>query len=118
VLTSPDVTDGGSFDKNGLTLPLPPKDTNHLSERPLISVSDRRALERLVSRTVPQDELLTVIETIVSNIKAANIVKELKGNDAQTLADIMDEVCYYIIPSLKNLLVELRSDLLFLVVRR
>ena len=71
----------------------------------------------MVSRAVPQDELLSVIETIVSNVKAATIVRELKGDDPQTFADIMDEVCYYIIPSLKKLLVELRSDL-FLVVRR
>lgn len=52
----------------------------------------------MVSRAIPQDELPYVIETIVSNIKAADIVEELHGDDAQTFADMMDEVFHHTIP--------------------
>ena len=107
-----------AFDESGLPLPLPPRITNRSYGPSLIPDSDRQALNNLVSHAIPQDKLLSVIETIVSNVKATNIVKELEGNDAQGFADIMDEARHYIIPSLKNWLLELRSDLLFLVVRR
>jgi len=92
---------GESLGQIGPLLPLPLEDTNHLSESPLISDPDRRALKRLVSHPVPQDELLSVIGEIVSNVKAANIVEELKGNDAQTFADIIDEACHHTISSLR-----------------
>jgi len=117
------LTDPGSIGRelsgqSGPPSPLPPRDTNHPSGPPLISDSDRRALRRLVDRAVPQDELISVIGTIVSNVKAANIVTELKGNDAQTFADIIDEACHHVIPSLKNQFVDLRFNFPILVVRR
>ena len=91
-----------SFGEICLPLSLPTGDTNHLSEPPLISDSGGLALQCLVSRAIPQDELPSVIETIVSNLKAADIVKRLRGNDAQTFADIIDEACNHVIPSLRN----------------
>ena len=113
MLTGPDVIDGGPFGESGLPLPLPLGDTNHPSGLPLISNSDRRDLRRLVGNAVPQDELLSVIGTIVSNVKAANIVKELEGNDAQTFADTIDEARHYFTPSL-----EWSINLVFPVIRR
>jgi hypothetical protein len=46
----------------------------------------------LVSDAVPQDELASLVETIVSNLKADDIVQSLRENEAQTFIDIMDEV--------------------------
>ena len=101
MLSGSDVFGGCPFGDSGLLSPLPLRDANHPSKPPLISDSDRRALKRLVSSTVPNDELLSVIGTIVSNVKAANIVTELEGNDAQTFADIIYEACHHAIPSLR-----------------
>ena len=50
-------------------------------------------LLRLVSGAVPQIEIPSVIETIVTNTKAAAIVETLQGNDAQTFIDVVDAVC-------------------------
>ena len=94
--------DRGSFGDSGLPLPPPPGDTDHLSEPPLMSDSGGLALRRLVSRVVLQDELPSVIETIVSNMNATDIVKRLQGNDTQTFVDILDEVGYPAIPSMRN----------------
>ncbi|KAF9780778.1 kinase-like domain-containing protein [Thelephora terrestris] len=49
------------------------------------------ALRRLVGGAVPQDELPSVIEMVVSNLKAANIVQILQGSDAQTFIDVVDQ---------------------------
>ena len=73
------------------------------------------ALQRLVSRAVPRDELLFVIETIVSNLKAADIVERLQGEDTQTFADIIDEARHHIISSLNNWLIDTLPDPLFLL---
>ena len=80
--------------EGGPSLPLPPKYTNHAHKPPLVPDSNRRALRRLISRTVPQHELLSVIETIFSNVKAADTVKCLEESDAQTFIDIVDEACH------------------------
>ena len=70
-------------------------DENPISEPPplLISDSGKRALQCLVSRSVPQDELPSLIETVVSSAKAANIVQCLQGSDAQVFIDMVDQVC-------------------------
>lgn len=72
-----------------------PGDENRISESPpiLISDSDKRALQRLVSSSISQDELSSLIETVVSNTKAANIVQCLRGSDAQIFIDVIDQVC-------------------------
>ena len=97
---------------------LPSDDANRPSEPPLIFDSHGQALQRLVSRSVPQDELSSVIETVVSNVSAAGIVKYLQGNDAQTFVDIMDLACHYAISSLNKWFIDLLSNPLFLLFRR
>jgi len=99
----PAFTDSGGVDRDpvcegSLALPLLPGDRNRPSKPPSISDSDRRALQRLVSHTVPQDELPSTIGMIVSNVKAADIAGCLQGSDAQTFIDVIDEVCYHAIP--------------------
>lgn len=87
--------------ENGLSLPLPQEDIDHPSEPPPVLDSGKLALERLVNRTVPQHELPLVVETIVSNVKAADIVECLQGSDAQTFIDVIDEACHHFIPLLR-----------------
>ena len=73
-------------------LPLPQGDTNHDSESPLILASGKQALQRLVTDTVPRDELPCLIETIVTNMKATEIIQCLQGCDAQMFIDMIDQV--------------------------
>ncbi|KAF9778164.1 hypothetical protein BJ322DRAFT_500310 [Thelephora terrestris] len=70
-------------------------DVNHISELPLGSTSDagQRALQRLISPSVPQDELPSLIETVALNTKTADIVQCLRGSDAQKFIDVIDQVC-------------------------
>ena len=71
--------------------------------------SDNRALRRLVRCEVSQNELPSLIETIVSNTKAADIVKCLKETDAQTFIDVIDKACHHAAQSLKNCFIDLFS---------
>ena len=98
----PSGIDRDSFGERGPPLLLLPRDTNYLSGPALISDAGGLALRRLVSRAVPRDEIPSIIETIVSNLKTADIVERLRGNDTQTFADILDEACHRAIPSLGN----------------
>ena len=93
------------------------RDTSDLSEHSLVSHSDGQELQRLVSCTVPQDELASVIEKIVSNVKATNIVRYLQGSDAQAFIDAMDEARHHTIPLLGDSFIDLHFNLLFLSVR-
>ena len=72
----------------------------HFSEPPL-ALDPEEAFRRLVGGAVPQDELPSLIETVVSNLKATNIVRRLQESDAQTFIDVIDQV-YNITPSLRN----------------
>jgi len=81
-------------------------ETDHPPEPAPIPDSGKRALRRLVSRTVPHDELSSLIETIVLNVKAADIVGCLPKSDAQTFIDVTDEACHQAIPSLRNLFID------------
>ena len=76
------------------SVPLPPQpgDASHISESAPIPDSYRRALQRLVSGAVPQEQLASLIESIVSNVKAAAIVEFLQETDAQIFIDVMDKV--------------------------
>ena len=98
-------------------MPLPLGDTEHHSGPPLISDPGGLALQRLVSRGVTRDEIPSVIETLVSNLKAADIAERLRGKDTQTFIDILDEACHHAIPSLKNWIVDTLSNPLFLFSR-
>ena len=87
--------------ESGLSLSLPQEDIDHPSKPPPVLDSGKLALELLVNRTVPQHEFPLVIETIVSNVKAADIVECLQGSDAQTFVDVIDEACHHFIPLLR-----------------
>ena len=50
-----------------------------------------RALQRLISSATPGDELPSLIETVVSNMKAADIANHLQGADAQAFVDVLDQ---------------------------
>lgn len=84
--------------------PSPPllADANNPSKQSPIPDSDVRALQRFVSGTVPQDELSSVIETVVSNVKVTDIVRCLQGSDAQAFIDLMDEARHHAIASLRD----------------
>ena len=75
---------------SGVPLSLPPHDTD--PEPPLIPDSDTQLLQRLVSGTVPQDELASLVERMVSDVKPAAIVGCLRGSDAQTFIEVMYKV--------------------------
>ena len=85
--------------KSGSSFPLLLGDTNDPSERSPIPDSDGRALRHLVSCAVPQEELPSVIETVLSNVKAIDVVRRLQGSDAQPFIDMIDEVCHHAILS-------------------
>ena len=92
--------------ENGRPLALSLGDANQLSEPALIPDFNKRILQRLVNPEVSKDELPPLIATIVSNMKAGDIVECLEGSDAQIFIDVMDEVCYQA-PSLRNRLADL-----------
>jgi hypothetical protein len=48
----------------------------------------------LISGAVPQSERASLIEATFSNRKVTKMVRCLRGNDAQTFIDVVDEVCY------------------------
>ena len=81
MLIEPCGIDRGSISESDASPPLP-GDMNHSSEPPVVLSSDRKALQRLVSRTVPQDELLSVMEAIAPNMGAADVAEFPQGNDA------------------------------------
>jgi len=57
------------------------------------------AWQRLISHSVPQGELLLLIETIFSDKKRTDMVKRLQVSDAQAFVDIIDEVSHWVIYS-------------------
>ena len=75
-------------------------------EPSLVLDSGQRALERLISCSVPESELASLIEAIFSSSKAIETVGSLTGSDAQTFIDVMDGVCHRVLPSAKNELAE------------
>lgn len=77
---------------SGLQFSLWSGDVNRVSEPPLVLAPGKGALQRLVSDTVSQDELPCLIETVVSNVKAAVVIQCLQGRDAQTFIDVIDQV--------------------------
>ena len=60
----------------------------------LVLDSGKQALQHLINRTAPGGELVSLIEKIFSSGKTSDIVGCLGGSDAQTLIDLMDEVCH------------------------
>ena len=52
------------------------------------------ACARLISRAFNQNELIFLIEAIFSDEEGIAVVRSLSGDDAQTIADIIDQVSY------------------------
>lgn len=57
--------------------------------------SDDQTLQRLISCTIPQDELPSLITEVFSGNQATNVIDSLRGSDAQAFIDVIDGVrCY------------------------
>ena len=90
--------DSGNRDSiggSGLPVAPPPGDIGKPSEPSLVLDSGERALQRLISNDIPQDELASLIETIFSSRNAINMVGRLGECDAQTFVDVVYEVRYH-----------------------
>ena len=87
----------GDGDTSAL-LPSPCLDTARHTDDPLDPSatidSYEQAWQRLISRTVPEDELPSLIETIFSNRKRTDMVDRLQLSDAQAFVDIIDGVSH------------------------
>lgn len=85
-------------DVASMLLPSPSLDSVPHTNDPLGSStaidSYEQAWQRLISRTVPQDELPSLIETIFSDRKRTDMVDSLQGSDAQVFIDLIDGVRY------------------------
>ena len=57
--------------------------------------SDRRALNRLISGPLPQDELASLIETVFSSREAIGLAGYLQESDAQNFIDVVHEVRFH-----------------------
>jgi hypothetical protein len=68
-------------------------------DTPIVLDSHDQALQLLISRTVPQNELASLIETIFSNKKVTDVVDCLRGGEVQTFIDVIDEVRHHTHPS-------------------
>ncbi|KAF9780774.1 kinase-like domain-containing protein [Thelephora terrestris] len=75
----------------GTSSPVPPSNTNHVHNPTPILDSGQQALQRLVSGAAPQEELPSLVETVVSHIKAADISNHLQGTELQTLVDVLNQ---------------------------
>ena len=81
------------------SFPLPPhglslaSHTNHPPDLSVVLDSHEQALQRLISRAVPQDKLPSLIETIFSDSDVTKVVDRLQENNAQDFIDIIDDVC-------------------------
>ena len=54
--------------------------------------SEDLAWKRLISRTLAAPERVSLITTIFSSNNGVNTVKNISGNDARALINVMDEV--------------------------
>ena len=54
-----------------------------------------RALQSLIGGTTHQSERILLIGTICSSRKATEMVGRLRGSDAQTFIDVVDEVRHH-----------------------
>ena len=70
----------------------PAQHANNPPDPPFAIGSLEQAWKRLISRTVPQDELPFLIKTIFSDRETIKMVDQLRGSDAQAFVDIIDGV--------------------------
>jgi hypothetical protein len=86
--------------------PVPPPDPS------IIPDSYHQAWQRLISGAVPQDELASLIETILSSEKVTEMVDRLQGSDVQTFIDALAAVRHHALPPPENGLIDLCFNLL------
>jgi hypothetical protein len=89
------------FDMN----PVPPPNPS------IVIDSYDQAWQRLISGAAPQDELVSLVETVFSNERVTDMA-DLQGNDVQTCIDLIDAVWHYALPSLNHELIFLHFNLL------
>jgi hypothetical protein len=77
----------------------PALDVDPSTDPPIVLDPDDQSLQRLISRTVPRSELASLIETIFSNKKVADLVDCLQSSDVQAFIDVIDEVLRHTLPS-------------------
>lgn len=97
--------DGQFSDSNSpVPNPLPNQDINLTEDATppsptpgpsLVFDSGKRALQRLINSTVPEDELVSLVEAIFPKGNSIDIVGSLTGGDAQAFIDAMDKVSSY-----------------------
>ena len=83
--------DGGT----SVLLPLPRLDPEQHPSNPFdpsTPIDYEQAWQRLTCHPVPQDELPSLIKTIFSDKRGADMVTRLSGDDAPAFLDIIDEV--------------------------
>ena len=56
--------------------------------------SHNQALQRLISRAVPQNELASFIGTVFSDRKVTDLLGRLRGSEVQAFIDVIDKVRY------------------------
>ena len=68
---------------------------NDLPDPSIATESHKQAWQQLINRTISQDELPSLIETIFSDRKATSMVDPLQESDAQAFIDVIDGVCHH-----------------------
>lgn len=69
---------------------------NRLPDPSITIDSHQQAWQQLISRTIHQDELPSLIETIFSDGNTTDMVNPLKASDAQAFIDAIDWVCHHV----------------------
>jgi hypothetical protein len=57
--------------------------------------SHNQALQRLISRAVPQNELASLIKTVFSDKKVTDLLGRLRGSEVQAFIDAIDKVRHH-----------------------
>ena len=65
---------------------------NGTYQSPLDINSDRPAYERLISRNFAQTEITSLLEAAFTSNHEACAIDALRGDDAQTFVEVVDEV--------------------------
>lgn len=75
----------------------PLRDTVDLHDPSAAIDSHQQAWRRLIDHNIPEDGLSSLIETIFSDRKAAEVVDRLRRSDARVFIDVIYEVRRHII---------------------
>ena len=62
-------------------------------DSPILVNLDAPACKRLISRTLSPQEVTSLIEAIFTSKDEVKMVRDLRGDDAQTFIDVIHEVC-------------------------